>query len=382
MGTEDELLSVIAEIYDSATDPRRMADLGAFLARQFGTDSAILYLARKPNPHLELAELVSATQNFDTWALSSYAEYYHQKDEFFARGMRRGALRACIGQELIDEVSFGRTELCADWCKRTGWFHVTGALALVDDLIGGIGLHKPRQAGPFSEADRSKLQLLLPHLQRAWQIRHRLALSERERGVALDLIDGLGIGIVVVAASGRALFVNRIADRVLRGGRGLSLRNDRLRSQDRRRQQNLERLIGEAAGTSAGKGTSAGGTLSLPRMEGPPLVLLVSPFRSTSIGYGPARPAAVVTFSDPDKPSAVSEEVLRTAYDLTRAQARLLAAILRGQNLTDYAEAAGISINTAKTLMQRVFHKTGSSRQADLISAVAGDPLFKLTAER
>jgi DNA-binding CsgD family transcriptional regulator len=382
MRTEDQLLSVVAHIYETATDPKLIAGLATFIGHQFDAESAIIYLARKPTPHLELVELLSTTSNFDTWALSSYAQHYHLQDEFFSRAMRKGALQACVGQEHIDDNAFSRTEFCADFCERIGFFHVAGGLAEVDNLVGGIGLHKPRRAGPFNEADRGKLQLLLPHLQRAWQIRQRLAVADRERGMALDLIEDLGIGVILVGIDGRLLFVNRIAERVVQRGQGLSLRNGRLHSPDQRWQPTLDRMIHGAVESSAGRGTNAGGTLSLPATAGQAITVLIAPFRAQAFGYGAACPSAVVTFADPEKPGGVSEKSLMSAYRLTQAEARLLSAILQGQKLIEYANSAGISINTAKTLMQRVFHKTGANRQGDLIRMIAGNPVLRRDRER
>jgi DNA-binding CsgD family transcriptional regulator len=46
--------------------------------------------------------------------------------------------------------------------------------------------------------------------------------------------------------------------------------------------------------------------------------------------------------------------------------------------LSEYAQAAGISINTAKTQMRQVFQRTGHDRQVDLIRAIAANPVLKL----
>ena len=64
------------------------------------------------------------------------------------------------------------------------------------------------------------------------------------------------------------------------------------------------------------------------------------------------------------------------------AQARLVAALVAGETMADYAGAAGISMNTAKTRMRQIFLKTGVNRQADLIRAVAANPLVKLGRDR
>jgi DNA-binding CsgD family transcriptional regulator len=83
-------------------------------------------------------------------------------------------------------------------------------------------------------------------------------------------------------------------------------------------------------------------------------------------------------FADPGNELDPPEEVLRAAFGLTPAQARLASALLTGKTLTSYAESAGISINTAKTQMRQIFQKTGQSRQADLIRVIAANPTIKL----
>jgi DNA-binding CsgD family transcriptional regulator/PAS domain-containing protein len=380
MRSEGELLSVIGQIYEAAGDPSGITQLCPLLAPHFGAASSIVHTCTQSS--LEMRAIVSASKDFDAWAWSAYSDHYHDRNTWFQRGIRKGPSVVVICEELMPHRELLRSEWY-DYCQKLGWFHCLGVgVSIADDLVGGMGFHRPRYAKVYGEEDRRKGYLILPHLERALQIQHRVAQLVRERELAFDLIDGLGIGVLVIAADGRLLFANRIAERMLSGGQGLSVCRARLRAQDLRQQQALERLIGEAARTSAGKGFCAGGVLSLPRAAGAPLTLLVAPFRSEAAGYGPALPAAVVILSDPDQPAGTSEKALRSAYQLTRAQARLLAAILRGQSLTEYAGAARISINTAKTLMSQVFHKTGASRQTDLVRTIAANPVFKLTQDR
>jgi DNA-binding CsgD family transcriptional regulator len=239
-------------------------------------------------------------------------------------------------------------------------------------------LQRPRGARAFDEADRRKAQFLLPHIERVLQLQHRIARLTGERDVALSLIDGLSIGLLFVAADGRLLFANSVAERVLRTRKALSATHGRLRAVDHDQQDALDRLIGEAAVTSSGKGIASGGILPLPREAGPPLTVLVSPFRSETLGYGPAQPAAIIIFSDPDDRKPVPVRALMQAYGLTKAEARLLAALLSGEGLSEYARKAGISINTAKTQMRHIFWKTGHDRQVDLVRTILVDPVMRL----
>jgi DNA-binding CsgD family transcriptional regulator len=270
-----------------------------------------------------------------------------------------------------------------DYCQKVDWFHCLGiGVSIGRDLVGGIGFHRPRFDKPYDEADRRKAQFILPHLERALQIQHRIAAVTQERDIALDVVDGLAIGILFVTSDARVLFANRVAERTLQRADALSSSRGCLRIQDSNQRHHFERLVGEAARTSAGNGTKAGGVISVATASGLKLSLLVSPFRSMSIGYGPAIPAAVIIFSDPQAPSASPERVLQTLFGFTPAQTRLVMALLGGQGLAQYARSAGISINTAKTQMRQVFAKTGYDRQVDLVRAISANPIVKLALPR
>jgi DNA-binding CsgD family transcriptional regulator len=61
--------------------------------------------------------------------------------------------------------------------------------------------------------------------------------------------------------------------------------------------------------------------------------------------------------------------------ELTPAESRVAVALFKGLSVEEYAKEAGVSINTARTLVRRVYAKTGVTRQAELIHA-----LLKTTA--
>ena len=90
-----------------------------------------------------------------------------------------------------------------------------------------------------------------------------------------------------------------------------------------------------------------------------------------------SRPLAMVLVNDADRGGAIEPENLERLYDLTPAQARLLVALVDGRRLADYAEEAGVSINTVKSHMKQIFEKTGENRQTDLVRRVLADPLSR-----
>jgi DNA-binding CsgD family transcriptional regulator len=61
-------------------------------------------------------------------------------------------------------------------------------------------------------------------------------------------------------------------------------------------------------------------------------------------------------------------------HGLTPAEARLAAALVRGFSLEEAAAELVISRNTARTHLKRVFAKTGTCRQGELISLLLSGP--------
>jgi DNA-binding CsgD family transcriptional regulator len=58
-------------------------------------------------------------------------------------------------------------------------------------------------------------------------------------------------------------------------------------------------------------------------------------------------------------------------YGLTRAEQRLLRVLFDGISLPEAARCLGVARTTARTHLQRLFEKTGTRRQADLLRTIA-----------
>jgi DNA-binding CsgD family transcriptional regulator len=64
-------------------------------------------------------------------------------------------------------------------------------------------------------------------------------------------------------------------------------------------------------------------------------------------------------------------QTITDLYDLSPAERRVLAAVVEIGGVPEVAPALGISEPTVKTHLRRLFEKTGTSRQADLVKLVA-----------
>ena len=370
---------LVGKIYEDDNDAAAMRELAPAIARAFDTHSAMLYLHKKPTPIPEFERLLSGTRNFDEWAFRSYGQYYHARDEWYVRGIRKPLGFVNIGEEMISDAQFARTEFCNDFCAPLDTFRVIGTSFAVDDTLASIGIHRTRRARRFDEGDRKMLGLLVPHLQRAAQIHRRLQLAERNCAATFGLIDGLAIGVVLVDRTGRILFANSAAERALQAGRGLTVWQGHLRAEHVGQGPTLARLIAEAAQTGNGHAAGSGGLLKLRSRAGAALHILVAPLRTGSGAGLCDEPAALVVLSDPEAPGEIPEQALCAVHGLTPAEARLAVRLAAGDTLSAYAERNGISLNTAKSHLRQALAKTGCSRQSDLMRLIHSDLAMRLS---
>jgi DNA-binding CsgD family transcriptional regulator len=84
----------------------------------------------------------------------------------------------------------------------------------------------------------------------------------------------------------------------------------------------------------------------------------------------PSQPMAVIFVNDPDKVSKPTAVQLREKFRMTPAEANFAVEILRGDGIQAAADRLSISRGTARTHLSRIFDKTGTRRQAELVRAL------------
>lgn len=85
----------------------------------------------------------------------------------------------------------------------------------------------------------------------------------------------------------------------------------------------------------------------------------------------------IVLISDPECSLSTPPELLARVYGLTGAEARLAERLIQCDSLVYAAERLGISHNTARTHLQRIYEKTDTSHQAELTRLlIVGNPLI------
>ena len=365
-----QILDLVGRVYDAALDPNSWCGVATTLAETFGSTSAAIQLRHVPTGSIEL---LAMTQNYNSGSLGAYQSYYGQRDLWLQAAAKLGGPHVVLGQEIVNESEFARSEIYNDWCREVGdIFHIVGAVYPVGGAeIFGIGIHRPRGGPSFVAEDKTHVAQFLPHLQRALQIRQRLADPGIERSAALDALERSGTATLVVTRDSRLLYANPLAERLLRAKDGIRVAGGQIGVGQRAAAERLTALVRAAADAAAGRGTASGGTLAIARPDRLPLTLLVAPFRPAREGLGAPLPAAVLFVRDPEaaSPTALS---LQGLFGLTAAEAAVAVALAQGRAAEDLAGRLGVSLNTVRTHIKNVLAKTGTSRQAQLVALILG----------
>jgi DNA-binding CsgD family transcriptional regulator len=180
---------------------------------------------------------------------------------------------------------------------------------------------------------------------------------------------------VLVDNHGHRVVANRRAQEILVAGDGLTIHGEALRAVQADESARLGRLLSHAVTRAADQAPTPGGALSITRPSGAhPLSVMVVPLRTKGEAPGDRAPAAAVFVSDPEVPLDSNQQHLRELYALTVVEARLAAWLAQGKSVHEAAAAMGITVNTARAYLKRIYDKTGVRRQPELVRVLLSLP--------
>lgn len=214
------------------------------------------------------------------------------------------------------------------------------------------------------------LACLAPHFFRSYAMHQELRELEAERDLLERLMDRLPFGAAILDRQAKAISLNSAMVRVIQRNPQLVLETGYLLSEP---PEDLTIAIAQAL-----DGRQEGVFLRLPiavadhiddTADSHSLTIWLSALGSTK---GPGR--VVVLAGNPEQRN-LSIQGLVTYFGLSQAQARLTQQMAQGQNAEEAAVALGISHNTAKTQLKKIFAKFGIQRQSQLIKAIYDTPL-------
>ena len=289
------------------------------------------------------------------------------RDDWHLRNYRRRAIAVIKRQgfatdfDIADAATMRRepfyTELLAP--QKIGNF--IGLNIEVGRQTWIASVERGSDAPPPDRALTDRAMQLLPHLSAA--VRSSFSLGHKRLESWNDLVADEDRGIFLVDHLGRVIDQNAAAEAFLKTA--LRMRGRFLFLGDPRRDVQFQHLVNAACSEQSAGGLPPPALWQdeLGRTFAADAVRLKRHLRAFH-----SLAAAVITVRAVGNVDDGLAGLLRKSAKLTEAEIRVAMALSEGQSLTQYAERANLAIGTVRQQIKSVFRKTGTGRQAELVT--------------
>lgn len=366
----EQLSDLIGCIYDTVLDSPSWTNAVERTMQFVGGVGASLYTKNAAMPSGHILHVVGISADYQ----SSYFDKYVALDptttvQFFAE------LDEPIGiEDILPYAEFKQTRFYKEWVQPQGLADCINSV--LDKSITNVamfGVFRHERDGVADERARHRMRLIAPHIRRAVMIGRMFDLKAAEAATLADTLDGLSVGLFLVDSAARIVHANFAGHAMLDTADVLRASSGRLSARD----SQADRALREALAV-AGDGDSALGTrgIAMPlvgstgeRYVAHLLPLTSGARRQAGLVYS-ATAALFVRKADIDATSP--PELIGKTFQLTPSELRVLLAIVQVGGVPEVAAALGVAETTIKTHLSRLFYKTGTRRQADLVKLFAG----------
>ncbi len=276
-------------------------------------------------------------------------------------------------EDILPFEQFHASRFYKEWAEPQGYFDAVSVMVEKSGpSIAHLTVPRHIRDGAVDAEARRRMALIAPHFRRAVGIGRVIDMNKVTATSLADTLDGLDASVFLLDAAGRIVFCNTNADKLLHDGAILRETRGVLSARDPRAEQDLRASVSLAATGDTAPGNS-GTALPLDAPDGKRWLAHFLPLTSgirqhSAVAYT----AAVAVFVHRAALDLVSPwESLARQYRLTPGELRTLYALLQVEGTAAAATVLGVSEATLKTHLKRLFEKTGTKRQVDLVKLVA-----------
>jgi DNA-binding CsgD family transcriptional regulator/PAS domain-containing protein len=291
----------------------------------------------------------------------------------------KNLMRSSIGEvgsavSKMTEEGFRNSVLYQHWSEPKGYvvdlFNVT--LERTATAVIHLGFVRHETVGIADAETLRDLSLLFPHYRRAVLIGKTIEQKRVEATSLSDALDGLAASVFLLDAANRIVYLNQAAESML--GEGLVVRKsgDAIVICDKTADSTLRKTGAAIVGGELLNQESI--AIAVRGLDGQPYIAHVLPLTSgVRQKAGRSYQAVSALFLRSARfarPAAL--DAMAQLYSLTPAEVKTLVGVVELGSIPAAAKTHDVSRETIKTHLKRIFEKTGTSRQADLVKLLAG----------
>jgi len=368
--SDSDAHQVVEILLEAATDSRQWQVVLDYLRRALDVDAIALSEHHFNTQQGKIGPQLGYKPEF----VRLYDERYCKNNPWLCSGERYRTSEIIRDDGSISAARLVATDFYSNWLKPQNLLH---RLCGVIERRGEHVVYLELMRGPGREAYRDRdcafLKTLLPCFRIALKSNNYLW----QMAILRNMVDSLPVGVIAADRTGKVLVANQAAIEELDRGRGLLMRGSQLHASAPNTDTKLQAAIIAATEKSGHPGDTLivrrGGHLA-------PTWVVVAPLgRMLRKVIGQESKVALIFLSLPERLNQPLVTILKTCYGLTPAEEKLTLLIFAGHRLTDAAARLGVSLNTARTHMKRIYAKTKTSHQSELVRVLLTGPLGPLT---
>lgn len=365
----ETVLGIIEKIYAAGCRPELWPDVAASCQKLFpGCGFSVLL----SNPANDL-DGISTGAGYDPKTIEDYIAHFHAMNPYLPIVAALPSDKVARASELVTRDWLMDQPFYHEWLKPAGEF--VNGVTLPIRRNGGDHLLRLTYDIPAARADAEELaaeflRIASSHFRRAFEISWRLRQAGEMSNLGQSLLAKLQGAVMIVDGSSKIAGANSAAVTLLREGRVMRAPGDRLTFVAARAEEQFQRVLRAATAVS---GTHAPNGF-LVDIDGVPTPVVVLPIVRTSTGfaeYVPVNRLALVQVCSSTS-SPLPADLLRSLYNLTRAEALVVQRVAAGDSIKEIADANENSQSTVRNQLQAAMQKLGVHRQAELVGFLAG----------
>jgi DNA-binding CsgD family transcriptional regulator len=370
MDETTQVSPLIGGIYDAALDPDLWSCALKGIGQFVGGPAAALYAKDTVRKTGNVFYVHGVEPEF----VQSYFDKYVTLDPFTTTRFFFAVEQVISTKDIMTHDEFWATQFYKEWAQPQGRIDfISAALEKSSTTYAECGVFRHKRDSVTDEVACRSMRLIIPHIRRAVLIGKVIEQHQVKAAAMADVLDGIAAALVLVDAAGRVVQANAAALEMLNEGSVLRSTGGKFAAIDAQADRTLHDIFINAENGDAAVGVK-GIAVPLFSREGERYVAHVLPLtsgarRQAGVAYS-AVAAVFLRKAALELPHPL--EAIASTFKLTPAEMRVLMMIVQFGSLQEVAPVLGVSEATVKTHLQRIFAKTDTSRQADLVKLVAG----------
>lgn len=356
----------IGAIYAAAAAPESWPRALDALALRFDAAGAVLLFQKQDFSMAAICSPALAD------AQSAYEAGAWQYDLLASRLLEKGMLAsgACVTeQDLVTPDEIATHPFFTDFRAKHGLGSIMGGMMLPHPSIPVIvSVHGRSGNRPFTRDEVFACEHFMCHVERSLALTVRLMDAEVASQSLMGAFSRLSCGVFILDRNRTILFHNDLSTKMLANGLAISGNRLTVSGPD---SEKFERRFRDACAPAEAP-TDKTPPLILKSRSDIAVVLYALPVTGASpVGRFFSSAAVIVLVLQQSESGPADPTLVRDLLDLTLAEARLATLIGFGKSPREAAEHLNISELTARTVLKRIFSKTGVSRQSQLSALIA-----------